>query len=78
MGKKASKKAVITAGIVPKPNQIASSGTKATFGMVLNPTSSGYKHRWARRELPMIDPSNIPPTKASAKASSVEVRVVRE
>src|SRR5262249_3400382 len=41
IGKKAIKKAVMIAGMVPIPNQITKIGTTATFGMELNPISAG-------------------------------------
>ena len=42
MGKKLIRKAVITAGTVPMPNQTTSTGTMATLGMELKPISTGY------------------------------------
>ena len=41
IGKKEIRKAVITAGIVPIPNQMTRIGTTATFGMALKPIISG-------------------------------------
>jgi hypothetical protein len=42
MGKTHRIIAVSTAGMVPAPNQRTKIGTTATFGMLENPTSSGY------------------------------------
>ena len=44
-GKKEIRKAVRMAGTVPMPNHTTSTGTKATLGMELKPTSSGYMAR---------------------------------
>ena len=41
IGKNASRNAVMTAGTVPMPNQITSTGTTATFGTELNAISAG-------------------------------------
>src|SRR6476646_9182756 len=41
MGKNESKKAVITAGTVPIPNHMTSTGITATFGTELNAISAG-------------------------------------
>lgn len=41
IGKKAMRKAVMIAGMVPTPNQITKMGTTATFGMELNPINAG-------------------------------------
>src|ERR1700730_2732359 len=41
VGKKAMRKAVMIAGMVPTPNQITKMGTTATFGMELNPIIAG-------------------------------------
>ena len=45
MGKKEIRKAVMTAGTMPLPNQITSTGTTATLGTELKPISSGYSAR---------------------------------
>jgi hypothetical protein len=45
MGKKATRKAVSTAGTVPIPNQSTRIGTTATLGMELKPISTGLRAR---------------------------------
>ena len=41
IGKNDTRKAVMTAGTVPMPNQITRTGTTATLGIELNPMSTG-------------------------------------
>ena len=41
IGKNETRNAVSTAGMTPVPNQITNTGTTATFGMLLNPISTG-------------------------------------
>ena len=41
IGKKASRNAAITLGMMPKPNQTTNSGAMATFGMLCENTSNG-------------------------------------
>ena len=41
IGKNEITKAVVIAGIVPRPNHTTKIGTTATFGMLEKPTSSG-------------------------------------
>ena len=41
IGKNETRNAVSTAGTVPMPNQITNTGTTATLGMLLKPTSTG-------------------------------------
>ncbi len=45
MGKKLIRQAVMMAGTAPMPNQMISTGTIATFGIELNPISTGKSER---------------------------------
>src|SRR5450830_922788 len=75
MGKNDTMNAVSTAGIVPAPNQMTNTGTTATFGILLNATSTGYKPRYTSRDDPISTPRAIPRTTASEKPINVDTNV---
>jgi hypothetical protein len=74
-GKNASRKAVITAGTVPTPNHSTRSGTTAALGMLLKPTSSGYRASCTVIEEPMTKPRKSPRTTATTNPTRVVSRV---
>ena len=74
-GKKARRNAVSTAGTVPIPNHMTSSGTTAALGMLLKPTSSGYSASFTVAEAPIAKPSRSPSPTAAPNPMTVVTSV---
>src|SRR5215469_11276465 len=75
IGKKATRKAVSTAGTVPIPNQRTRIGTTATLGMELNPISTGPRARYRSGDAPTATPNATPKTTAIANPTRVVTNV---
>src|SRR5690242_2598081 len=78
MGKNAIKKATITFGARPKPNQTNNKGAKATCGTSCDATSNGYVACSKGRQVAIATASITPTAAAIAKPSSTSSIVTRD
>jgi len=78
MGKNATSTTIAIFGSNPNPNQASSSGAMATFGIVCEPTISGYSARSSAREYVMQIASGMPISTLMTNPTTISKIVTHE